>query len=546
MTPVQAATIPLFLKSKDVVVEAATGSGKSLAFIIPIIEMILRKKETLKKNQVCAFIITPTRELALQLAKVMQTFLEGMSWKLQSLIGGVDIQQDLARIEEEGVNFVIGTPGRIEEILTKHSSLLSVKELEVLVLDEADRLLEMGFERSLSNIITKLPKQRRTGLFSATMTEGVHNLVRAGLRNPVKVLIKVSNEDLQKTPLTLEIFYKSVKPHWKLASLIDFITSHQDEKVIVYFATCACVDYFFTVLVRLIGKGRLFSLHGKMVHKKRSAVFEGFGKKSNGVLLATDIAARGLDIPDIDWVVQFDLPQDPNSFVHRVGRTARLGKSGKALIFLMENESSYVDLLAVRKIPVTEEISAEINEDSCTSQLNIIKETLKSDREIFEKSIRAFVSYIRSYQEHHANYICRLKELDWPSLMTLFSILKKPRMPELPFLEKIRYENTKIDLNSIPYLDKMREKKRLEMLEKKRQMKAENPIKRKPEAWSHQKERKERKEIKKAKKAPKTQSDDECEGEDWAEFQAEKKLKKLLKSGKISKEEFDEKTEGIE
>jgi len=205
MTPVQSGAIPLFMKNKDVVVEAVTGSGKTLSFLIPILEKIHRRSHKLAASEVGAIVISPTRELATQIAKVLtdfEPFLQNI--KHQLLIGGeTSLEEDIASFREIEPDVLIGTPGRLEDMLSQKRGGVNVKELEVLVLDEADRLLDMGFSVSLNKIMSLLPKQRRTGLFSATMTDGLHELVRAGLRNPVRVVVKV--EDLvggggQRTP----------------------------------------------------------------------------------------------------------------------------------------------------------------------------------------------------------------------------------------------------------------------------------------------------------------------------------------------------------
>lgn len=239
----------------------------------------------------------------------------------QLFIGGNNVVEDVATFNKAGGHILVGTPGRLDD-LVKRPQVLNLKEFEVLILDEADRLLDMGFQATLSAIITKLPKQRRTGLFSATMTDALSELVRAGLRNPVKVAVKV--QDLQnneiRTPSSLTINYLLGESDEKLYNLIKFLSVYKTKKSILYFCTCACVDYFLKVLGEMKElKGlEFFALHGKMEAKKREKVYKGFTEVTCGsVLICTDVAARGLDIPDIDWVVQYDPPQDPQAFNHR-------------------------------------------------------------------------------------------------------------------------------------------------------------------------------------------------------------------------------------
>ena len=220
MTPVQSATIPLFLKHKDVIVEAVTGSGKTLAFIIPVLEILLKRYaqgEVWGKHAIGAIILSPTRELAKQIFDVTSTFMNTIHAHLNEgsesndsspvlsqmlFIGGTDVKEDIQAFQKNGAQILIGTPGRLEDLLKK-TQIFKTKELEVLVLDEADRLLDMGFEQSLNAIMKLLPRQRRTGLFSATMNDALNELVRAGLRNPVKVVVKVeslTSRDEQRTP----------------------------------------------------------------------------------------------------------------------------------------------------------------------------------------------------------------------------------------------------------------------------------------------------------------------------------------------------------
>ena len=234
MTPVQAAAIPLFLQNKDVAAEAVTGSGKTLAFLIPVLEALYRLSEPLSKNDVGAMIISPTRELASQIYDVLQEFLRDSDKGLTSilLIGGNKVERDLQKFEEYGGNIVVGTPGRLEDLLMgktagvtqKMNKLVSaMKRLELLILDEADRLLSLGFESAVNTILSLCPKQRRTGLFSATQTSEISSLIRAGLRNPAMIVVKDKGikEHVERTPANLENFYMVCEPKRKLSILLE-------------------------------------------------------------------------------------------------------------------------------------------------------------------------------------------------------------------------------------------------------------------------------------------------------------------------------------
>lgn len=420
MTPVQKATIPLLLGYKDVVVEAVTGSGKTLAFVIPIFELLLRRyreDRPLRKNEVGVVVISPTRELATQIHKVVSQLSDAINGDTSSdskieiqsalFIGGSEITNNINDFVSNGAHIVIGTPGRLEDLFKK-STVFSLKEVEVLIMDEADRLLDMGFEKQLSSIISKIPKQRRTGLFSATMTEALGKLVKTGLRNPVRVNVKVHAENgtiqtEQKIPSSLKIFYLLLQPDEKLNYLINLLQSFPEEKFIVYFSTAACVDYFFKIL-SMHPKSKIYSissLHGKMDQKRRDAVYAKFSTNVGGVLLCTDVAARGLDIPDIDFVIQFDPPQDPKAFAHRCGRTARIGKCGKALVFLNQNEETYIEFLRIKNLPISSWDSSSFQQNLSKEDfynedlLEFLKSKSKRDRDIYEKSLKAFVSWVR-------------------------------------------------------------------------------------------------------------------------------------------------------
>ncbi|ORX42875.1 DEAD-domain-containing protein [Piromyces finnis] len=490
MTPVQASTIPLFLNSKDVIVEAVTGSGKTLAFLIPIIEMIKKSEIKLSKKKIEAIIISPTRELAKQIYDVCTHLLEAMGCMdettekveeieglelddqnkinnkfvitTQLFIGGNSVQEDIQKFQKFGGNIIIGTPGRLEDLLKRHV-IFNTNDLEVLILDEADRLLDMGFEKSLRNIFLNLPKQRRTGLFSATMSDALTDLIKAGLRNPVRIMVKVediSTKDIQRTPQSLDICYLICKNNEKIAQFCHILKNEPDKKFIVYFATCSCVDYYFKALnsLPLFENYSLFSLHGKMDPKRRENVYKNFiSAIGSSILLCTDVAARGLDIPDVDWVIQIDPPQDPKCFAHRCGRTARLGKKGKAVVFLTPKEDTYVDFLKIRKIPMKEikkyeDEDFESTENEKTSIINskLINEQLldknSKDRELYEKSVKAFVSWVRAYNEHQVSFIFRFKNVDIALVAEAYGLLRLPRMPELKN-KKIEYKGLNIDVS---------------------------------------------------------------------------------------------------
>ncbi|GLB33835.1 putative DEAD-domain-containing protein [Lyophyllum shimeji] len=628
MTPVQASTIPLFMKHKDVVVEAVTGSGKTLAFILPILERLIRRESKLRKNEVAALIISPTRELATQIHSIFSLFLSAQPDESDStsssrshepeypppllLISSAESSpaQDVKRFVEAGSDIVIGTPGRVEEfLLGKGKGVVSVRELEVLVLDEADRLLDLGFQQTLTRILAHLPKQRRTGLFSATMTDALSELVRVGLRNPARIVVKVqskkvkqgSNEtgkgkagevlEERRIPANLANFYLKCRASEKVLQLSRIIsheiTQCQSSQFIVYFATCACVDYFYRVLPSVLPPSvTLHSLHGNLAPASRTRTLSAFSSalstpSSPSLLLATDVAARGLDLPHVDVVIQFDPPSDPKAFSHRCGRTARAGRSGRAWVLLVGREVEYVDFMSVRKIPMKEraylteegtppseeEMEERAEDPQVPEFLARIRSFLLTDRAIHDQAAKAYVSFVRAYSKHEASYIFRIKDLDLVGVAKSFGLLRLPRMPELKDVDREGWEDAQVDWDSFAYTDKAQEAKRVAAgaadatareLEKEKRRAARAEKKKANAAWSAQTERKEARELRKEKKSRKrkwlkaqgaaksAQSTDDSskrgreeeegreakdDGDDWEELAREERMAKRVRRG---------------
>eukprot|EP00892_Ulva_mutabilis_P003676 jgi/Ulvmu1/1680/UM115_0009.1 len=472
-TPVQDAVIPLFCSNKDVAVDAATGSGKTLAFIIPIVERLLKLQEPPRILEVVCIIVSPTRELALQTHSVAQPFFDDCDVRtaLVPLIGGTDVSTDVSTIKSRGAGVLVGTPGRILDVLVRCNQL-SFKAFEVLVLDEADRLLEMGFQKQLDAIMALLPRQRRTGLFSATQTEAVAALMRAGLRNPFRVNVAVSlAQDApsasaaapsQKTPLSLDITYTIVPGNEKVPQLLAFLNANRDKKVIVYFLTCASVEYFSMALPALPGAPteHLLALHGSLKQKKRSAILQQFRDLPAAALLCTDVAARGLDVPDVHTVFQFDAPQNPSNFVHRCGRTARMGRAGHAAVLLAPHEDVFVELMRARNVPMRE-APPEAAVDAAAVAV-AARRLSESTREIMERGTKAFVAYVRGYKEHHCKFVFQMSDLDLNHLGQGFGLLRLPVMKEVRQCKKglKDFAQSEVNPDDVPYKDKAREKAR--------------------------------------------------------------------------------------
>ncbi|XP_070560823.1 ATP-dependent RNA helicase DDX55-like [Ptychodera flava] len=549
MTPVQAACIPVFMSNKDVAAEAVTGSGKTLAFVIPLLEMLLKRSEKLRKREIGAIIITPTRELAIQIDEVLQHFIERLpEFKKLLLIGGSNPILDVNKFLEDGGNIITGTPGRLLDLFHRKQDGIDlasyVRTLEVLILDEADRLLDLGFEHSINQILSYLPKQRRTGLFSATQTQEVENLIRAGLRNPVRIAVKekqTQSQAIQKTPSSLNNYYWICDVHEKFNFLVAFLKTHQVNKHIVFFSTCACVEYFTVALKEFLQPTTVLSLHGKM-KSKRHKIFDNFRTLNSGVLVCTDVMARGVDIPDVDWVIQYDPPTSASAFVHRCGRTARIGNIGHALVLLAPNEETYVDFIAInQKVPL--QIFTDASEIKTVDVLQKLKMMAMKDRAVYEKGMRAFVSFVQSYSKHECSLILRLKDLDFGKLALGFALLKLPKMPELQGKKVQGFTAVRMDYDSLKYKDKSREKQRKAKLTA-QQDSAKPHIKGKGNtAWSKQKEKKQRKAERREQRQKARKRKHQFDDDDLEELSKDIRLMKKLKAGKISKEEFDEKFE---
>jgi len=501
LTPVQEHSIPLFLTCKDVAVEAVTGSGKTLAFVVPMLNKILKSGAALKDNKILGIIISPTQELALQTDDVVKRFSTHISQiKTCVFVGGHSLpEEDEQKFKSDGGNIIIATPGRIEKCLERLAPYL--KELEMLVLDEADMLLRLGFQKSLTTILTRLPKQRRTGLFSATQTDQVEDLIRAGLRNPYRVTVKQKFNDqrqIQKTPLSLNNYYICCDAAQKCSSLISFLRCNKDAKKMLFFSTCAAVEYFGKIISTIFKNTKVLLLHGKM-KRKREDVFSEFRKMSRGVLVCTSVLARGIDVPGVDWVLQYDPPREPEEFVHRCGRTARMGCKGNALLFLLPNEMAYVNFLSINQKAPLQEYKTEFPVLDSTPK---IRKLASHDRDMYEKGVRAFVSFIQSYTKHMCKAIFILKELDMDGLVESFALLKVPKMPELKNRTIELNLSVDVDVEKIPYSDKVREKARLKRLElgpildkdQKNKRFKNNP------SWTKKKEQKVKKEKRKFKK----------------------------------------------
>uniref|UniRef100_A0A4W5QAS2 ATP-dependent RNA helicase n=1 Tax=Hucho hucho TaxID=62062 RepID=A0A4W5QAS2_9TELE len=387
-TEIQRQTIGFALQGKDVLGAAKTGSGKTLAFLIPVLECLYRQQWT-AMDGLGALIISPTRELAYQTFEVLRKVGKNHDFSAGLIIGGKDLKNESEKIHR--TNIIICTPGRLLQHMDE-TAAFHASDLHMLVLDEADRILDMGFADTINAIVENLPKTRQTLLFSATQTKSVKDLARLSLKDPEYVW--VHEKAKFSTPATLEQNYVVCELHQKVNMLFSFIRSHLQKKVIVFFACCKEVQYLFRVFCRLRPGMPILALHGKQQQMKRVEVYNDFIKKKNAVLFATDIAARGLDFPAVNWVLQFDCPEDANTYIHRVGRTARYKEGGEALLVLLPSEEkNMLSQLQEKKVPINR---IQVNPEKLTSVQQKLEAFLAQEKEQKERAQRCFVSYLRS------------------------------------------------------------------------------------------------------------------------------------------------------
>ncbi|XP_042408632.1 DEAD-box ATP-dependent RNA helicase 32-like [Zingiber officinale] len=348
MSEIQRATLPHSLCGRDILGAAKTGSGKTLAFIIPVIEKLYRAR-WVSEDGIGGIIISPTKELAGQLFDELKIVGKHHSLIIGLLIGGCkDVNAEKERVNN--LNILICTPGRLLQHMLENPNF-DCSQLQILVLDEADRILDAGFREELDAIISYLPRQRQTLLFSATQTKSVKDLARLSLKNPE--YISVHDKSVTATPEQLTQFTVIVPLDQKLSMLWSFIKANLKSKILVFLTSCKQVKFVFEAFRKLRPGIPLKCLHGRMKQNARMLTYLQFCEETS-VLFSTDVASRGLDFSAVDWVVQADCPEDIATYIHRVGRTARFKNTGKSLLFLMPSEMEMLTRLrAVEpKIPI--------------------------------------------------------------------------------------------------------------------------------------------------------------------------------------------------
>lgn len=330
-SPIQEQTIPLALEGKDVIGQAQTGTGKTAAFGLPTLNKI-----DVENPAIQALVIAPTRELAVQSQEELFRFGREKGVKVRSVYGGSSIEKQIKALKS-GAHIVVGTPGRLLDLIKRKA--LKLNGIETLILDEADEMLNMGFLEDIESIISRVPESRQTLLFSATMPDAIKRIGVQFMKDPehVKIAAKELTTDL------VDQYYIRIKENEKFDTMTRLMDVDQPELSIVFGRTKRRVDEL-TRGLKLRGY-RAEGIHGDLDQGKRLRVLRDFKNDNLDILVATDVAARGLDISGVTHVYNYDIPQDPESYVHRIGRTGRAGKSGLSITFVSPNEMGYLKII---------------------------------------------------------------------------------------------------------------------------------------------------------------------------------------------------------
>jgi len=347
---IQAEAIPVAIAGNDVIGLAETGSGKTGSFVLPILQALLETPQRL-----FACILTPTRELAFQISEQVEALGVSIGVKCATIVGGMDMVSQ-AIVLAKKPHIIVATPGRLVDHL-ENTKGFNLKQLKFLVMDEADRILNQDFEIELNKILRCIPTERRSMLFSATMTKKVAKLQRASLKDPVKVEVSGSYQTVEK----LLQYYLFIPQKFKELYLVHILNEMAGNSFMIFCSTCSAT-LRLSLMLRSLGFTAI-PLNGQMNQNKRLASLNKFKSKSRSILLATDVASRGLDIPHVDIVINFDIPTHSKDYIHRVGRTARAGRAGKAVTFVSQYDVELyqrIEHLLGKKLPLYPSVEEEV------------------------------------------------------------------------------------------------------------------------------------------------------------------------------------------
>ena len=337
-TPIQKQAIPHALNGRDVMGLAQTGTGKTAAFGLPLVARMLEYGRKPEKMSVRGLVLAPTRELADQILRFLRELCEDTPLKVGLVVGGQSINAQMKRLER-GTDIVVATPGRLIDIMERKA--IRLEACSYLVLDEADQMLDLGFIHALRKIASVLPEERQTMLFSATMPKQINELAQSYLNRPIRVEVTPPGKTADKITQSVHFIAKAEKPNL----LVELLDAHREERALVFCRTKHGSEKLMRHLDKLGFAAD--SIHGNKSQGQRDRAITAFKAGETKVLVATDVAARGLDIPDVKHVYNYDLPNVPDAYVHRIGRTARAGKDGAAIAFCAPDEMG--ELKAIQK-----------------------------------------------------------------------------------------------------------------------------------------------------------------------------------------------------
>tara|TARA_B100000925_G_scaffold291057_1_gene277866 strand:- start:2290 stop:3537 length:1248 start_codon:yes stop_codon:yes gene_type:complete len=370
-TPIQLKAIPIILQGKDMLGVAQTGTGKTAAFSLPILNLLQTRKKKVVKGKSRVLILTPTRELATQIEQNVIDYSCYFKVKTKVIFGGVGHRPQIQAIAK-GLDIIVATPGRLLDLI--NDGVVTFDFLELLVLDEADRMLDMGFIRDIKKIMAILPKKRQTLLFSATMPREISKLAEGILKDPVRVEVTPESTTVDKIKQSIHTVPKAHKP-----LLLKTILRDKSIKSALVFTR---TKHGANRVVKHLENSNIPSaaIHGNKSQRARENSLNSFRQEKIRVLVATDIAARGIDIDHVGYVINYDLPSDPENYVHRIGRTGRAGREGTALSFCDDTELSNlrsIEKLIKIKIPKEEKVELDLNQISTKSNQRLQNPNLK-------------------------------------------------------------------------------------------------------------------------------------------------------------------------
>ncbi|KAH0575536.1 ATP-dependent RNA helicase HAS1 [Spironucleus salmonicida] len=433
LTKVQQIAIQPILAGKDVAVKAKTGSGKSLAFILPALDTLYRAGMK-PRNGTGVIIITPTRELAIQLYDIGKELSQGQI-TVGLAVGGTSKVKEEQRLVA-GASLVIGTPGRLRDHLMNTQGW-KTSNLFQLILDEADMLLDYGFEEELASVLKLLPAQqtRQTCLFSATLSSRVLGIKNLTLKQDH---LKLDADPLTKTKtrINFEQGYIICAPELRFLVLYTFLKKKKSQKIMVFMSTCAAVQ-FYSEFLKYVGMESVMSIQGKLKQSDRLKAYSQFIAIDAGILICTNVAARGLDIPEVDYVVQFDPPESVESYIHRAGRACRGDSTNKGtgVLFLMEHERAFVDVLVGASVPMLE---FEFPMKAILNVSEEFKSVISTNYYLLKSAQEAFKSFIAAYASLGIKSIFDLIKIDLQKLAQSFGLPSAPRVDQVIQMYKAR------------------------------------------------------------------------------------------------------------